>query len=190
LRLRRILKPVKYATRRLSFEVSISLITFYHATVTAELDLYILTVNQHTTCLGQKSVHSKSSSPDAHTTTDQLLYSDHDSQVSKYDREISEVGRQREEFSLPLFFYRSQSLLLPIASSAFMMYEREKILGRRERITCSTLASICELTTSFVVSRGTLRNDSTRPIGDIWRRAVDRGHGGATTRRPSPATRT
>jgi len=35
-----------------------------------------------------------------------------------------------------------------------------------------------------------LRNDSTlRPIGDLWRRAVDRGHGGATTRRPSPATR-
>ena len=34
-----------------------------------------------------------------------------------------------------------------------------------------------------------LRNDSTRLIGDLWRRAVDRGHGGATTRRPSPATR-
>ena len=34
-----------------------------------------------------------------------------------------------------------------------------------------------------------LRNDSTRPIGDLWRRAVDRGHGGATTRRTSPATR-
>jgi len=34
-----------------------------------------------------------------------------------------------------------------------------------------------------------LQNDSTRPIGDLWRRAVDRGHGGATTRRPSPATR-
>ena len=28
-----------------------------------------------------------------------------------------------------------------------------------------------------------LRNDSTRPTGDLWRRAVDRGHGGATTRR-------
>jgi len=27
-----------------------------------------------------------------------------------------------------------------------------------------------------------LRNDSTRPIGDLWRRAVDRGE---TTRRPS-----
>ena len=26
-----------------------------------------------------------------------------------------------------------------------------------------------------------IRNDSTRPIGDLWRRAVDRGHGGATT---------
>jgi len=36
---------------------------------------------------------------------------------------------------------------------------------------------------------GQLRNDSTRPIGDLWRRAVDRGHGGSTTRRPSPATR-
>ena len=35
-----------------------------------------------------------------------------------------------------------------------------------------------------------LRNDSTRPTGDLWRRAVDRGHRGATTRRPSPATRT
>ena len=35
-----------------------------------------------------------------------------------------------------------------------------------------------------------LRNDSTRPTGDLWRRAVDRGHGGAPTRRPSPATRT
>ena len=34
-----------------------------------------------------------------------------------------------------------------------------------------------------------LRNDSTRPTGDLWRRAVDRGHGGATTRRPSPAMR-
>ena len=34
-----------------------------------------------------------------------------------------------------------------------------------------------------------LRNNSTRPTGDLWRRAVDRGHGGATTRRPSPATR-
>ena len=34
-----------------------------------------------------------------------------------------------------------------------------------------------------------LRNDSTRLIGDLWRRAVDHGHGGATTRRPSPATR-
>ena len=32
-----------------------------------------------------------------------------------------------------------------------------------------------------------LRNDSTQR--DLWRRAVDRGHGGATTRRPSPATR-
>ena len=30
-----------------------------------------------------------------------------------------------------------------------------------------------------------LRNDSTRLIGELWRRAVDRGHGGATTRRPS-----
>ena len=29
-----------------------------------------------------------------------------------------------------------------------------------------------------------LRNDSTHPIGELWRRAVDRGHGGATTRRP------
>jgi len=35
-----------------------------------------------------------------------------------------------------------------------------------------------------------LRNDSTRPIGDLWRRAVDRGHDAATTRRPSLATRT
>ena len=35
-----------------------------------------------------------------------------------------------------------------------------------------------------------LRNDSTlRPTGELWRRAVDRGHGGATTWRPSPATR-
>jgi len=35
-----------------------------------------------------------------------------------------------------------------------------------------------------------LRNDSTlRRTGELWRRAVDRGHGGATTRRPSPATR-
>jgi len=34
-----------------------------------------------------------------------------------------------------------------------------------------------------------LRNDSTRSTGEFWRRAVDRGHGGATTRRPSPATR-
>jgi len=34
-----------------------------------------------------------------------------------------------------------------------------------------------------------LRNDSTRPIGELWRRAVDRGHGGATTRRPSPRLR-
>ena len=34
-----------------------------------------------------------------------------------------------------------------------------------------------------------LRNDSTRPTGELWRRAVDRGHGGATTRRPSLATR-
>ena len=33
------------------------------------------------------------------------------------------------------------------------------------------------------------RDDSIRPIGELWRRAVDRGHGGATTRRPSPATR-
>ena len=32
-----------------------------------------------------------------------------------------------------------------------------------------------------------LRNDSTHPTGDLWRRAVDRRHGGATTRRPSPA---
>ena len=29
-----------------------------------------------------------------------------------------------------------------------------------------------------------LRNDSIRPTGDLWRRAVDRGHDGATTRRP------
>jgi len=35
-----------------------------------------------------------------------------------------------------------------------------------------------------------LQNCSTHPIGDRWRRAVDRRHGGATTRRPSPATRT
>jgi len=35
-----------------------------------------------------------------------------------------------------------------------------------------------------------LRNDSTRPTGDLWRRAVDRGHGCAITRRPSLATRT
>jgi len=34
-----------------------------------------------------------------------------------------------------------------------------------------------------------LRNDSTRPTGELWRRAVDRGYGGATTRRTSPATR-
>jgi len=32
-----------------------------------------------------------------------------------------------------------------------------------------------------------LRNDSTlHPTGELWRRAVDRGHGGATTRRPRP----
>ena len=35
-----------------------------------------------------------------------------------------------------------------------------------------------------------LRNDSTRPIGDLWKRAVECGHGGATTLRPSLATRT
>ena len=35
-----------------------------------------------------------------------------------------------------------------------------------------------------------LRNDSTHPIGELWRRAVDRVHGGTTTRRPSLATRT
>jgi len=30
-----------------------------------------------------------------------------------------------------------------------------------------------------------LRNDSTlRPTRELWRRAVDRGHGGATTQRP------
>ena len=34
-----------------------------------------------------------------------------------------------------------------------------------------------------------LRNDSTRTIGELWRRAVDRGHGVTTTRWPSPATR-
>ena len=34
-----------------------------------------------------------------------------------------------------------------------------------------------------------LWNDSTRLIGDLWKPAVDRGHGGATTRRPSLATR-
>ena len=34
-----------------------------------------------------------------------------------------------------------------------------------------------------------LRNNSTRPTGELWRRAVDRGHGGAMTRWPSPATR-
>jgi len=34
-----------------------------------------------------------------------------------------------------------------------------------------------------------LRNDSTRPIGDLWRRAVNRGHGDATTWGPSPARR-
>jgi len=33
------------------------------------------------------------------------------------------------------------------------------------------------------------RNDSTRPTGDLWMRTVDRGPGGATMRRPSPATR-
>ena len=33
-----------------------------------------------------------------------------------------------------------------------------------------------------------LRNDSTRPTGYLWRRAVDRGRGGATTRRPSVMT--
>jgi len=31
-----------------------------------------------------------------------------------------------------------------------------------------------------------LRNDSTRPTEELWRRAVDRGHAGATTRRTSP----
>ena len=34
-----------------------------------------------------------------------------------------------------------------------------------------------------------LRNESTRPTGELWCRAVDRGHGGATTRQPSPAMR-
>ena len=32
-----------------------------------------------------------------------------------------------------------------------------------------------------------LRNDSTRPIGELWRRAVDRGHGDATKLRPLQA---
>jgi len=32
-----------------------------------------------------------------------------------------------------------------------------------------------------------LRNDSTRPIGEFWRRAVDRGHGDATKLRPLQA---
>jgi len=34
------------------------------------------------------------------------------------------------------------------------------------------------------VARPAIRNDSTRLTGDLWGRAVDRGHGGATTRRP------
>ena len=34
-----------------------------------------------------------------------------------------------------------------------------------------------------------LRNDYMRPIGELWRRAVDGGYGGATTLRPSPAIR-
>ena len=37
--------------------------------------------------------------------------------------------------------------------------------------------------------REQLRNDSTRLTGDLWRRAVDREHGGATMRWPSPAVR-
>ena len=34
-----------------------------------------------------------------------------------------------------------------------------------------------------------LQDESNRPTRDLWRRAVGRGHGGATTRRPSLATR-
>lgn len=33
-----------------------------------------------------------------------------------------------------------------------------------------------------------IRDDSAHPIGDPWKRAVGRGHGGASTRQPSPAT--
>jgi len=33
-----------------------------------------------------------------------------------------------------------------------------------------------------------LQNGSIHPDGDLWRRAVDCGHGGATTRRPALAT--
>jgi len=34
-----------------------------------------------------------------------------------------------------------------------------------------------------------LKTKKVHKTGELWRRAVDRGHGGATTRRPSPATR-
>ena len=34
-----------------------------------------------------------------------------------------------------------------------------------------------------------LKTKKVHETGELWRRAVDRGHGGATTRRPSPATR-
>jgi len=34
-----------------------------------------------------------------------------------------------------------------------------------------------------------LKTKKVHETGELWGRAVDRGHGGATTRRPSPATR-
>ena len=39
------------------------------------------------------------------------------------------------------------------------------------------------------VARPSAKQFYSRPVGDLCRRAVDRGNDGATTRRPSPATR-
>ena len=68
---------------------------------------------------------------------------------------------------------------------------RLPLLSTRPAVTSATLKrDATNFAAWCMMSLNSLPKTVIRPTGELWRCAVDRGHGGATTRQPSPAMRT
>ena len=78
---------------------------------------------------------------------------------------------------------RSGSLLMEMLGNGVILYKKT-----HQRIT--QLTSWPHVASPIWSSTEQVARPATKRFPDLWRGAVDRGHGGATTRRPSLATRT